>query len=351
MNMMNEDTARIQELLDRCGKIEIPSGVYNINSTLKIHDNTRLTLAPDAVMRLADNANCTIIENDGLAKKYNRNIIIEGGIWDGNNLNQTRAHRENYEKLTSFDPDRYFGMAMRFVGMRDFTLRDMVMKDPESYPVQISMVENFTVENITFDYNMQRTNMDGIHVNGPARNGVIRNIKGSTNDDMVALNCDDCYESEITCGPIENILIDGLFADEGYTAVRLLSCGHKLSNVIIRNIFGKYRYNVVSFTHHNVHEGECFLDNVTVDGVYASKVDPGNNYALFWFAEGTHTGQVTLRNIHRTEETLSMANTIKVDKNTTVERLVLDDVTQHCEKGELLELLNNSGRVNALIIK
>ena len=351
MQKMNEDTAKIQKLLDGCGEIKIPGGVYNINTPLVIHDNTKLSLSYDTTFRLCDEANCQIILNDGLAERYNKNILVEGGIWDGNNAHQTRKTKQSYEKLTAYDPNRHYGIMMRFVGMDNFTLRDLTMKDPESYPVQISMVRDFTVENIVFDYNMSRTNMDGIHINGPAHNGLIRNIKGSTNDDMVALNCDDCYETEITHGPIDNILVDGLWADNGYTAVRLLSCGSPLSNVIIKNIFGKYQYNAVSFTHHNVHAGECSLDNVTIDGVYASKLTEDNDYALFWFAEGTHTGRVTIKNVHRIEKQKSVANTIKIDKNTTIKRLVLDDVTQRFEAGKELELIKNSGSVDELIIK
>lgn len=348
---MNKDTAYIQGLLDKGGKINLPAGIYMIDTPLVIHDNTHLSLTPNTVLRLCDNANCQIMVNEGLAKRYNKNIIIEGGIWDGNNENQTRQVQDFAEPLTAFDPDFYYGIMLRFVGMENFIFRDLTLKDPESYPVQISMVRDFTVENITFDYNMLRTNMDGIHINGPARNGRICNIFGSTNDDMVALNCDDCYETEITHGPIDNIYVDNLHADNGYTAVRLLSCGSPLSNVTVKNIYGKYRYNAVSFTHHSVHAGECSLDNVYIENVHVSKIDAVNDYAVIWFAEGTHTGKVTLKDIFRNETIASAANTIKIDKNTTVKDLTIDNVTQSFPKGTVQELFKNSGKVENLTIK
>ncbi|MBR5514816.1 MAG: hypothetical protein IKU52_01285 [Clostridia bacterium] len=351
MENMNRDTAKIQKLLDKGGKIKIPGGVYMINRPLVIHDNTHLILEEGAVFRLCDNANCQIMINEGLARKYNKNITIEGGIWDGNNQNQTRQVQDFANPLTAYDPDFYYGIMLRFVGMENFTMKNLTLKDPESYPVQISMVRNFTVENIIFDYNMLRTNMDGIHINGPAEGGRICNIFGSTNDDMVALNCDDCYETEITHGPINNIYVANLRADNGYTAVRLLSCGSPLSNVTIKNVYGKYRYNAVSFTHHRVHEGECSLDNVHIENLEVSKVDAANDYAVIWFAEGTHTGNVTLKNIRRVESIPSSANTVKIDKNTTVESLTLDNVTQEFTNGEAMELFKNSGTVNKLIIR
>ena len=338
----------IQEMLDLGGDIYIPGGRYVIDKPLIIHDNTKLTLAPDAVMFLADGANCDIIHNDGLAKKYNKNITVQGGTWDGNNRGQVRHVRGFEDMGKPFDINFYYGIMMRFVGVENFTFRDMTLRNPEAYPVQMSMIKNFTVENITFDYNMLRTNMDGIHINGPAENGIIRHIRGSTNDDMVALNCDDCYETEITRGPITDIYVEDLDCDAGYTAVRLLSCGDPLSNVTIKDIKGKYRYNAVSFTHHNVHEGECFIDNVVIDGVSCTKLTGDNDYALFWFAEGTHTGKVTLRNIHRAEPMPSIANTVKIDKNTTIDELTVENVTQ---TGPVPELIKSSGKVERLILK
>lgn len=348
---MNKDTKYIQDLLDKCGDVFVPGGIYNIDETLKIHDNTHLKLAHDAVLRLADHAHCEIMANDKLARDYNENITVEGGIFDGNNLNQERDDVEHLGPLTRFHPEYYYGVMMRFVGVKNLRICDLTMKDPHAYPVQISMVHHFTVENIKFDYNMACPNMDGIHVNGPACDGMIRNLHGATNDDMVALNCDDCYETEITSGIIENVLVDGLFCENGYTAVRLLSCGHQLRNVSIRNIYGSYRFNAVSFTHHSVHAGDCWLDNVTIDGVYATKSDPANDYALIWFAAGTHTGRVTLRNIHRVENTSSEAPTIKIDRGATVERLLVEDVTQHYNSGSGPELLSNSGEVACYMVR
>ena len=342
------DRKEIQELLDRGGEIFIPSGVHTVDATLVIGDNTSLTLAPDAVIRLADGANCEIIRNEGLAKKYNKNISITGGIWDGNNRGQVRQVRGFEDIGKPYDISFYYGIMMRFTGVDGFTFRDLTLKDPEAYPVQMSMIKNFHVENIIFDYNMLRTNMDGIHVNGPAEHGFIKHLRGATNDDMVALNCDDCYETEITRGPINDIYVEDLYCEDGYTAVRLLSCGDPLTNVTIKNIRGSFRYNAVSFTHHNVHEGECWIDNVEIDGVDVRKVDGDNSYALFWFAEGTNTGKVTLRNIHRREERPSVANTVKIDPNTTVGYLTMEKLTQ---SGSLPEIFANSGRVDKLIIK
>ena len=66
---------------------------------------------------------------------------------------------------------------------------------------------------------------DGIQLDGYCRFGRISNLKGATNDDLVAINADD-NENESPCfGPIEDISIDGLYAEGCHSAVRILSSG------------------------------------------------------------------------------------------------------------------------------
>lgn len=59
----------------------------------------------------------------------------------------------------------------------------------------------------------------------------------------------------MTRGPIEDVSVDGVFSEDGYTAVRLLSAGSPIRRIQLANVFGTYRYNVISFTNHRVHPG------------------------------------------------------------------------------------------------
>lgn len=353
------DTRKIQELLDGdSGHVVLQNGVYDISRSLVIHDNTRLTLMPGAVLRLADGANTYLIVNDGygkqadIGKKITKNVTIEGGVWDGNNVHQTRTSDEERDAYKEFHDECYYGMLTRFIGMEDFTLRDITIRNPEAYSMQISHVDRFTVEHIRFDYNMLRGNMDGVHINGPARNGRIVDIKGATNDDLVALNCDDVWSTEITHGPIENILVDGLWSDNGYTAVRLLSSGDPMNNVQIRNIFGTYRYYAVSFTHHGCPPGGLvWMDNISIDGVFTSKPTDTvkNPQPVIWFAWGTHSGNVTVRNVHRDEYADTTAPTIQIDPDASVDRLLVSDCTQKFHNCPEIPLIVNNGTIGKLI--
>ncbi|MDY4976185.1 MAG: glycosyl hydrolase family 28 protein [Clostridia bacterium] len=371
---MKDDTARLQAMLDGESRdIFIPEGCYTISKPLKIHDNTHLKLSNSAVIRLADNGGCFMLENDRCEKEgFNHRITVEGGIWDGNNEHQPKRGVRG-------DQRPYFiGHIMRFDGVLDFTLKNVTFKDPSAYAMQILNADRFTVENITFDYNLINPNMDGVHIQGPAKNGVIRNIKGATNDDLVALNCNDAFQDwepeSISSGDIENIMIDGLFAENGYTGVRLLSCGNQLRNISIRNIFGTYRFYGASFTHHNVIPGaKVWIDHVDISNVYCSKppqtepldtrpiecIDKSygkgvhanavKHEPIIWFAKGVCCGSISISNLHRREESQTQAPAIRIDETAVIERLALDNIAQHFTACPPAPLIVNNGTVKELI--
>ncbi len=368
----NDSTKLLQQMLDQRGDVRIPGGEYTISDTLIIYDNTKLSLSFDTVIRLADGSNCVMLKNQACQTSgKNHNILVEGGKWDGNNKGQepdTKPEGKAY----------YFGVVMRFEEMEDLTVRDVTVKDPSRYAIQIKNTDRFTVDNITFDYNMYQKCMDGVHVQGWARNGMIRNIKGATNDDLVALNCDDYYDDGekrgISQGDIENVVIDGVYADNGYTAIRLLSCGSRMRNIKIRNVFGTYRLYGVSFTQHDIVPGApVWFDNIDIDGVYCAKqpqnppVDPkfidgiDRHYhkgshdkciridPIIWFAKGVTCGNVSIANVHRDEETVTEAHTIQIDEDVHIEKLLLQNITQRFYNCPEVPLIKNEGSVEKLI--
>ena len=75
---IHDDTAAIQAMLDKCGTVSIPDGRYLITKPLIIHSNTHLRLSAQATLRLADGANCSILDNEGLyTDRTDVNITIE----------------------------------------------------------------------------------------------------------------------------------------------------------------------------------------------------------------------------------------------------------------------------------
>nr|MCU0876021.1 glycoside hydrolase family 28 protein [Pirellulaceae bacterium] len=220
------------------------------------------------MIRLKDGSDCLMITNDD-HERGNENVALIGGVWDMHNEGQSLAE---YQKTRNwkgaYEPARYLGVLMRFNRVKRLTLRGLTLKDPVTFSTQLGNLEEFTIEDIAFDHNLKRTNMDGIHVHGNSRHGRITNLKGATNDDLVALNADDGGIFEMSRGPIEDVVVDGVWAKDGYTGVRLLSAGSPIRRIRLAKIFGSYRYNVVSFTNHKVHPGTAStFEDISIHGL------------------------------------------------------------------------------------
>ncbi len=362
---MADATEAIQEMLDKCGDVYIPSGNYKITHPLIIHNNTRLVLAPDAHLKVADHANCSLIDNDGLyTRERNHDITVIGGIWDGNHVNQERRELRPDEQFSEevYIRNELLVVMMRFVHIDRLTMQDMVLKNPICYGVHIADAVDFTVENIHLDYELTRYNMDGVHIQGPARFGKIRNINGAANDDQVALCTEGTARSEITKGDIEDVVIDGVYSENGYTGVRLLSCGSTLRNVHISNVCGSFRFYAVSFTHHYpiYEDTKVLLENIHVSDLYVSKSDANypsefrpavENGPLIWFERGVNCRNVVLENIFRREVCdFTKAPTIALDAGVTVDGMRIRNVMQTFPHGNVQEAIRNQAEVRNLSV-
>lgn len=365
-----DDTAAIQALLDKKGLVELPAGCYRITRPLIIHDDTHLRVAAGGILRLADHANCSLLDNDGLyTDTVNRRITIEGGIWDGNHDHQERQPipnegepgDENEDKpcyKEEYISNRYIVLLMRLIHTEHLCLRDITFRQPTSFAVHIADVRYFTVENITLDYDLSRLNMDGIHIQGPARYGRITGIYGDANDDHVALCANGTVRSEITRGAIEDIDIDGIYCENGYTGVRLLSRGDPVRNIRIRNIHGAFRFYAVSFTHHYPlrEERPVLLENICVEDAFVSKstaaVPKQQQWAvesepLFWFEGGTVSRNIRLQHIfRRKDDPHTAAPTVRISPGAVVEGLTVRDVADAA-----VPMMDNQGTTPGLSVE
>ena len=357
----HDDTTAIQALLDsRRTLVRLPSPPkhYLISKPLRIHSDQTLQLDRFAVIRLKDASDCLMITNDD-HERGNQNVALVGGVWDMNNEGQSLAE---YQKTRNwkgtYDPARYLGVLMRFNRVKRLTLSGLTLKDPVTFSAQLGNLEEFTIEDITFDHNLKRTNMDGIHVHGESRRGRIANLKGATNDDLVALNADDAGIFEMSRGPIEDVVVDGVWANDGYTAVRLLSAGSPVRRVRLANIFGTYRYNAVSFTNHKVHPGTAStFEDISIHGLFCGKSamgmkadpsEPGKSYlALIWIDAPAVVSGLTMSDIRRTE-TLWPAATLLVEPGATIKSLQLTQSTVLNHTPGPLDLLVNRGTIEHL---
>ncbi len=361
---LHDDTAGLQAALDAGpGTVHLPQppAHYVVTRPLRLHSYQSLVADRYAVIRLADHAHAYLLTNADHAAG-NEHLAVTGGIWDGNNLAQTCAyHQPGGTWRVPFDPARYLGVIMQFNRVRDLHVSGLTLKDPETFGFQGGNLERFTVADITFDYNLRRGNMDGIHVHGNSHHGRIVNLKGTTNDDLVALNADDGEMFELSRGPITDVLVDGVWSQDGYTAVRLLSAGSPIQRVKLANLFGTYRYNVVSFTNHRVHPGTAStFDDIVIDGVFCAKAAAGqpatagapvsSHLAPIWIDAPAVVSHLTIRDYHRTETAVA-ADDIVIETGATVAALTLSDVALANRCGAPLSLLHNRGTIGTLALQ
>jgi hypothetical protein len=149
-----------------------------------------------------------------------------------------------------------------------------------------------------------------------------------------------------------------VFSENGYTAVRILSAGSPVRRVQLANIFGTYRYNVVSFTNHRVHPGSpSTFEDISLRGIFCSKsgqgmkVDPakpGSPYfALVWIDAPAVVSSLTIADYHRTESVWPAAN-ILIEAGATAESLHLSNVSVINRTLGAINVLRNKGTVGWL---
>ena len=371
---IHDDTKAIQKLIDENVEVimPVPKKHYLISKALEIPSNRRIVFPRFAEIRLAPMSDCSMIKNVTVEDKGERcpsrtyqfvnefsgekqhrveNIEIVGGIWNYDNQNQ----RENPILKRNYGPNGdYNGMAFVFYNVKNLRISSLTIKDPITYGVTLDRVDYFTIDNINFDYhdgNPCKINMDGIHLNGNCSFGYIKNLKGACFDDLIALNAD-----EGSYGTIKNIEIDGIFADDCHSAVRLLTAGCELKNVHISNVFGTYYQYCIGLTRFYETKIRGVYDGISIDHIYASKAprypeylkDKDPVYPLIFIEKNTIIKNLKISELHR-EERVNPISTVYVGENTVIENLVLEDIaTENLTESEEMPVLLCEGCIEKL---
>ncbi|HIS69317.1 MAG TPA: hypothetical protein IAA58_08170 [Candidatus Gallacutalibacter stercoravium] len=352
---VHDDAPAIQAMLDSGrARVELPEAqvCYLITRPLRIHSGQQLVLPRYCTVRLADGSDCHMLENADL-QNGNGNFEVTGGIWDMNNLGQGKnpfhfPHEQH--------PD-YDGLCMYFRHVKNIRLAHMTLKDPITFAVTLDAASYFTVEDLTFDFNYGNpwaVNMDGVHLDGDCHYGVIRNLKGSCYDDMVALNAD-----EGVGGPISHIQIDGLYSVDCHSAVRLLSCAYPVEDVSISNVHGSFYQYCVGLTKFYEGEAKGYFDGIVLDRIYAAKAPRYSVYQkdgmyvfpFIWVESGLMVKNLQVSNVYRKESSVAV-ETIGVGEEAHVQRLSVNNVTQEnrLSPDETFPLLRNCGQIDTLYL-
>lgn len=384
---IHDDTDAIQEQIDS-GVCEVvlpaPKKHYLISRPLELPSNFRLVLPRYAEIRLADGSNCVMVRNKMVRSFARRlsaevyespvqahlwsyvddyapnapccNIELRGGVWNFNNRNQL----PNPERGMSFQVREFYGCGMLFYNVMGLTLSSLTLKDPSQYGITLDTVSYFRVENIVFDYNLGNplpVNMDGIHLDGNCHHGTICDLKGTCHDDLVALNA-----HEGSRGPITDITIRGIYAENCHSAVRLLLVNEDVCNIHISDVYGTYYQYCIGVTKFYPGETTGRYDGLFFDNIYASKALPvrkgdfinprlpEHEYHLLHIQGGTRVHSLCVEHLHRRERALPK-ETLHIEKGAVVDRLMLRDITAENATGLPMPLIHNCGHIRYLSLK
>lgn len=342
-----DNTAVIQAVLDKAKAAPVTvywDGRYSVTG-LKIYSNTTIIANAGCGAILRNHSDKSIFINAGqsFGNEKDSNIVISGGIWNGNYYNP-EIPRGAQSKGDSIN-----GLVgcFRFHGVDNLIVRDAILYKPATYAIAASNVTHVLYENIIVDVGPDPLiNNDGLHIDGNSQYGVIRHCILNTHDDAIALNADDLYlrwfdrkgtpsdkvfYTEKAAGPISDMLIDDITLNSSLFGIRILSGKSRVDRITIRNIKGftkGYAVVIDNYQHDpgivtwagpgNI--GTINIEDVDV-AIYPGKIKMPNESVI---NVSTNVEQLILRNIKRKYFTAGEPTIFIKGKNTVIGSLEID---------------------------
>jgi hypothetical protein len=209
-------TTAIQAALEQHHTVTVPARAqpYYLDAPLVLKSGQSLVADAQAEIRLQPGINTCLVRNehivgaqDGPAPanaEPDRNIVIEGGIWttlatshgQSNGNSRGRSARQG-------DVPGCHGVVL-LSNVCGVVVQKLTVRQSRAFGVHLSNCHDFLVDDVAFE----DQGRDGVHVNGPTAYGVIRNVRGVTHDDFVALNAWEWQGYTPTFGPIQQVLVE-----------------------------------------------------------------------------------------------------------------------------------------------
>lgn len=208
-------TQAIQASLDAQGTLHIPARAkpYYLDGPIVLQSGQKLTADAKAEIRLKPGCNTCMVRNEHLVgfadqsvpsdSKPDTDITIEGGIWTTLATSRAESNGNQRGLSSKLKPVPGTHGVILLQNVRRVTVRNITVRQSKPFGVHLANAHDFTVENITLDEHGR----DGVHVNGPASEGIIRNVRGVSHDDTVALNAWEWKNYAPSFGAIHHIII------------------------------------------------------------------------------------------------------------------------------------------------
>jgi len=187
---------------------------YYLDRPIVLRSGQSLLADPETEIRLKPGVNTCMVRNEHIVGGQERplpagltpdeQIVVEGGIWstlatsrrESNGNTRGRSSREK-------DVAGCHGVIL-LSNVRGVVVRRVTIRQSRAFGVHLSNCQEFLVDDVRFEDHGR----DGVHVNGPASWGVIRNIRGVTHDDFIALNAWEWRNYTPTFGPIHHLIVE-----------------------------------------------------------------------------------------------------------------------------------------------
>ena len=258
-------SAAVQAALAAHAKVLVPAREkpYYLDAPLVLSSGQTLLVDPEAEMRLKPGTNTCMVRNANPISGWHgpipddlqpdTDITIQGGIWTDLATARGESNGNGRGRVDAQDsvPGSYGVIVL--TNVERVVVRHLVVRQSRPFGVHLTNARHFLVEKLRFDDHRR----DGVHVNGPSAHGIIREISGTTGDDMVALNAWDWLRSTMTFGVIHHVLVEDITGrplstgaagpvPDGSAEIRLLP-GHKrfgdgtrvacdLRDIVIRHV-------------------------------------------------------------------------------------------------------------------
>lgn len=209
----------------------MPGQTYLITTgnTLKIPSGTTLDMTGCTVKLKAGNGASLVANSDFTGG--NTDITLIGGTYDGSYgsnsfagvADQNQQHIADFRNVTRLK----IGGSIRFINGTKYAIRAAQVTDVVCRDIDLN------------------THSDGVHIQGPATRVRIDNISGSTGDDFVAIGTTDYATYLVGAGgPINDVVIDGLFPTAGLTAMHAFpNTGNNITDIAVKNVYGSVAGN------------------------------------------------------------------------------------------------------------
>lgn len=224
-------TQAIQAALDEHQAVHLPARAapYYLDAPLVLRSGYRLVADPKAEIRLKPGTNTCMIRNEHITSGQNgppdpgvapdRDLSIEGGIWTTLATSRSQTNGNLRGRCSPKDEIPGCHGVVLLSNVRGVEVKNVTVRQSKAFGIHLSNCSEFLVDGIAFEDHGR----DGVHVNGPASYGAIRNIRGVTYDDLVALNAWDWRNYAPTFGPIHHLAVEAIHGQqEGTAELRLL---------------------------------------------------------------------------------------------------------------------------------